>query len=221
MGKGARLVQPNGGTALNAACSAVNQPVATYLLERRHAPLNTETATGETAISPACGANENIVRLPQDAQNYQTRRAAFVRYLLRKGARVNNKRGQSPALTASLWCEPIARVLLGAGANPNTRDDARMTPLMHVVAGDDCDRDLAVALLAAGANVNLQNEMGRTALMYAAEAGDVAFLRLLLSHEANRDLRDKAGKTALDLAQAGGSAEASQVLANATKNVKP
>jgi len=98
--KGARLTQPDGGTALIDACSAVNLPVVAYLLDKKRAPLNAETRDGETALSAACAANENLVRLPQDAPNYRARRVAFVRSLLRKGARVNNRSGQSPALTA-------------------------------------------------------------------------------------------------------------------------
>jgi len=88
-----------------------------------------------------------------------------------------------------------------------------MTPLMHVVIGDDSDAVLALPLLKAGAKLDLQDADGRTALMYAAQANDAASVRLLLSRGADRDLRDKAGGTALDLAAKENATEAAALLA--------
>jgi uncharacterized protein len=66
----------------------------------------------------------------------------------------------------------VARILLGAGANPNARQSAGWTPL-HAAAHNG---DLATAelLLDAGADAAATNDEGRSVLDLATEKGDEA-----------------------------------------------
>lgn len=70
-----------------------------------------------------------------------------------------------------------------AGADPNSRDASRRTPLMVAVYG----RHTATveALIKAGADVNAFDNSRYDALTIAAVAGDLAMLKLLLASGAN------------------------------------
>jgi len=74
------------------------------------------------------------------------------------------------------------RLLLDAGADPNTRNEAGATALMWAV--DDADKTRL--LLRRGADPNVKSDDGRTALL-AATAGhpSAAVVRLLLDYGAN------------------------------------
>ena len=69
----------------------------------------------------------------------------------------------------------VAAAALGAGADPNFRDDAGRTALMNTMLSNcryTCDEELVTILLANGADPNLQDEDGNTALMLVAERTD-------------------------------------------------
>ncbi|MDP6778249.1 MAG: ankyrin repeat domain-containing protein, partial [Candidatus Latescibacteria bacterium] len=90
------------------------------------------------------------------------------------------------------------RELLSAGAPPDTRDDAGLTPLMVASSGGRVA--IVKALLDAGAGVNQKSDTGWTALMLAADVGDEAMVRTLLDANADVDASGNAGFTALVLA---------------------
>jgi hypothetical protein len=133
-----------------------------------------------------------------------------VRLLLDYGAAVDARRGDgSTALMAALaqaasaatsaqeqaalW---LARLLIGYGADVNTRDDgAGRTPLMYGVTHAGA-REL---VLAAGGAVDGRDHAGRTALMHAVLRCDLPLARALIAEGADVNARDHEGHTPLML----------------------
>ncbi len=78
----------------------------------------------------------------------------------------------------------LVGLLLDAGADPNARLEDGDTPLM--IAARDAMPEFVTLLLEHGAEVDaLHAELGYSALMLAANAGDVASVKLLLASGAN------------------------------------
>jgi ankyrin repeat protein len=108
--------------------------------------------------------------------------------------------------------QPVVRVLLEAGANPNLLSDGDdglgygMSALMFVASSFFAsNRDIiAKMLIAGGADVDLQSEKGKTAIMFAATSGSGyrACVEILVAAGANLNLRDDRGHTVLTLVAA-------------------
>jgi ankyrin repeat protein len=108
--------------------------------------------------------------------------------------------------------QPIVKVLLAAGANPNLLSDGYdglgygMSALMFVAGSFFAsNRDLiAKLLIASGANVDRQSEKGKTAIMFAAIAGSGyrTCVEILIAAGADLNLRDDRGHTVLTLVAA-------------------
>ena len=94
----------------------------------------------------------------------------------------------------------VAETLVTLGA-PVDRTDARITPLVKAVLGDQVE--MARFLIAKGADVNHVDGNGMTPLLYAAsiDFGSPAMIDMLLKAGARVDMKTKEGKTALDLAR--------------------
>jgi ankyrin repeat protein len=94
----------------------------------------------------------------------------------------------------------VAETLVTLGA-PVDRTDARITPLVKAVLGDQVE--MAKFLIAKGAGVNHVDGNGMTPLLYAAsiDFGSPAMIDMLLKAGARTDMKTKEGKTALDLAR--------------------
>jgi ankyrin repeat protein len=94
----------------------------------------------------------------------------------------------------------VARVLVDLGA-PVDRTDARITPLVKAVLGDQVE--MAKFLIAKGADVNHVDGNGMTPLLYAAsiDFGSSAMIDMLLERGARLDAKTKDGKTAIELAR--------------------
>jgi ankyrin repeat protein len=94
----------------------------------------------------------------------------------------------------------VANVLVQLGA-PVDRTDARITPLVKAVVGDQVG--MARFLISKGADVNHVDGNGMTPLLYAAsiDFGGSAMIDLLKASGARPDARTKEGLTALDLAR--------------------
>jgi len=94
----------------------------------------------------------------------------------------------------------VARVLVDLGAAVD-RTDARITPLVKAVLGDQVE--MARFLILKGADPNHVDGNGMTPLLYAAsiDFGSPAMIDLLKSSGARADARTKEGLTALDLAR--------------------
>ena len=100
------------------------------------------------------------------------------------------------------WVEG-ALLLLNRGADANSRDAQRSTPLMRAaclpseMGGSDCIR----LCFLKGAHLDVQDALGRSALHLAAERGIFDALRTLRALGANLTLRDQKGLTPLDVAR--------------------
>jgi ankyrin repeat protein len=94
----------------------------------------------------------------------------------------------------------VAETLVKLGA-PVDRTDARITPLVKAVLGDQVE--MARFLISKGADVNHVDGNGMTPLLYAAsiDFGSSAMIDMLLKSGARTDMKTKEGKTALDLAR--------------------
>jgi ankyrin repeat protein len=161
-----------------------------------------------------------------------------IEMLLASGVDINEETRFGPTLLAAAryqWLyrevrerENAVKILLGKGADPNTRDSDGRNALMVMsmentghatvifettrVAPDGkpvkvrgqfnrAVRLIGEALLQAGCDINAADSNGRTPLMYAARYNQTTAVRLLLENGANIKARDKSGMTALDLAK--------------------
>lgn len=144
---------------------------------------------------------------------------AFVRIFLAHGAPVKRPakldpgaQWISPLVTAAMArSEPVARVLLDAGADPNP-DGIR--PIATAAAqGDEA---LVALLLARRAEPDPVDREGLTPLMTAARAGHLGIVRRLLTAGADAARRDaRAGWTAAQWAANGGHDDVARLLAQA------
>jgi ankyrin repeat protein len=94
----------------------------------------------------------------------------------------------------------VAETLVTLGA-PVDRTDARITPLVKAVLGDQVE--MAQFLIAKGADVNHVDGNGMTPLLYAAsiDFGSPKMIDMLLKAGARTDMKTKQGKTPLELAR--------------------
>jgi ankyrin repeat protein len=102
--------------------------------------------------------------------------ADAVRLLLARGAACDVHgtgwmQGTALHSAASASQTTIVRILLDAGADPNTRQRHEYTPLHSAAA--NADLESIEALLAAGADVAAANDEGDTALTLAESSGDL------------------------------------------------
>ncbi len=96
----------------------------------------------------------------------------------------------------------ILRFLLDHGASPSRKGVNGFTPLIYLCRADKGEQpDKVRLLLDYHAPVNEPGPKGRTALHYAAAAGFVEVMTILLDHDANHRIRDHQGETPLALAR--------------------
>ncbi|KAL0639479.1 hypothetical protein Q9L58_001508 [Maublancomyces gigas] len=140
----------------------------------------------------------------------------------------------------------IVTLLLGTGASLTTRNDLLQTPLHTACATTDANPEIISALIVAGSNVEVTAHLfprsvnfgtigpvfGRWAvnafavdtevslLHYAANAGNVAVMRLLLEAGASVDVRTRSGVRALDLGVMHARKEVVEVLVAAGADVR-
>jgi ankyrin repeat protein len=131
----------------------------------------------------------------------------IVRYLLSKGAKVNEKlTGGVTVLNLPAYQGDLEtlEVLIAAGGDVNAVDDIGYTPLKHAVMGRKPE---SIRLLVAkGAKVNqapTKMNAGETALHVAIDRGFPDIVKLLLELKANPNAKAKFGGTPLQAAQKG------------------
>lgn len=99
------------------------------------------------------------------------------------------------------------RSLLAAGADVEARNELRQTPLHVACATQDVNPQLVTMLIANGANINRNSDLhshwyewGVKPIQYAANAGNLQVVRMLLFANAEVDTRTRNGMRPLDLA---------------------
>lgn len=103
---------------------------------------------------------------------------------------------QKAAETGNLM---LLRARLQSGDDPNARDTARRTPLIHAVRAGQLGA--VRILIASGADVNARDVNGVTALIEAAEHGRLKSGALLIHAGADVNIRTRGLGTALDAAE--------------------
>ena len=89
----------------------------------------------------------------------------------------------------------MVQLVLGAGADVNSRNESKETPLMML--GEQASADIVWDLINAGAKVELKDEEGDTALIDAAREKNLPVLTALLHSGAKVDAKNNEGQTAL------------------------
>lgn len=109
----------------------------------------------------------------------------IVQYLLKKGADINTQQTSgttalfvASTFTKTLSTENTVKILLDAGADPNTIYYSKSTSTENTVK----------TLIDRGVNLNMQNSVGDTALMYAIKSCLITIVKLLLQKGANPNI---------------------------------
>jgi ankyrin repeat protein len=92
----------------------------------------------------------------------------------------------------------VVKFLVAKGANVNSLDDSRYSPLFWAVWADNIDA--AKLLINLGAKVNLQNKFDESPLHIAARRASGEMAELLILNGASFDLKDSLNKTPLAIA---------------------
>jgi ankyrin repeat protein len=179
-----RCVDPGGNSALHyAALSAT--PIVCALLCDAAAPLDAVNRDGLSPLAMACAAG-----------NW-----ALARFLLERGAKMENERAQ-PALLSAAACnddDPTgAELLLKRKARVDACDALGRTALM--IAALHGNAAIAEVLIDAGAQVGATDTRGTTALMEAARSGADVVVELIAQRDSALDAADAMGRTALIIA---------------------
>ena len=126
------------------------------------------------------------------------RRKDILEFLLKHGAQV-------PAAGyyfSNTYDLDILRYLLDRGASPDQIADNGFPLLVYLCRGDKGEHPEKIELLLEyRASVNAVGPKGRTALHYAAAAGFLEVMTVLLDHGADFTIRDDQGETPLHLAR--------------------
>mmetsp|Transcript_6450 Transcript_6450/g.9735 ORF Transcript_6450/g.9735 Transcript_6450/m.9735 type:complete len:1086 (+) Transcript_6450:167-3424(+) len=99
-------------------------------------------------------------------------------------------------------CEPLVRIILNKGADPNAVNSSGATCLHYACYKDSQSKSIARMLLQNGANPEVpETSYGCTPLHYCASTGDVDFCKMLLSYGAQVGTTDYYDYTAVDYAR--------------------
>src|SRR5208337_1355982 len=147
---------------------------------KRHCWVTTLALTLLMASGLSQAAETNDSRLVEAARNQDPK---VVRTLLTQKVDVNAR--SSDGSTALLWLAhwndlDTANLLLGAGADANTANDFRTTPLSEACTNGNSA--FVRALLKSGANPNAAVATGETPLMTCSKSGSADAVRMLIEY---------------------------------------
>ncbi|KGO40297.1 hypothetical protein PEX1_034400 [Penicillium expansum] len=130
-------------------------------------------------------------------------RAAVTRILLDNGVDVNLTGYKGSLLhLAAETChksrEAVARVLIEKGANLESKNDARDTPLQ--VACESGSVEVARCLIESGADLDVRSSLYGRSLLHLASSNDLKVTKLFLEKGADPKVKDQNGETPLHLA---------------------
>jgi ankyrin repeat protein len=196
-GADANAKSPQGTTALMAAATGGNGPLARLLL-LRGADLNARSERGSTALMAAIWSD----------------RFDIAKHFLERGASVAANEGCAELMYACKFRRPdVVRLLLDRAIDPNCGTSGTSALAEAVGSGDT---DSVKLLLVKGAYVNALTKysgFGPTALHIAVSSrGNLDIVRLLLEKGADVNERDRDGNTSLILAAASGRCDIARLL---------
>jgi ankyrin repeat protein len=192
--------------------------VPTFLPRRDDVfPLETAVAAGDRRQVEAlihAGTNVNAMGPVGETAIWSARTPEVAKMLVAAGASVEAPADGFTALMSAVRGHDLGTVqaLLAVGANPNARDDAGCTPLLHALHAPLFRQDvpstaLIAELLRAGAQVNVKDREGLAPLMKAVQGGWPDIVRMLLGARADVNARNNKGATALSMAEQHGETE--------------
>lgn len=94
----------------------------------------------------------------------------------------------------------IVQEAITEGANVNSKDDRRFTPLMIAATYDSVE--IGKLLIDNGADLNAKNQYGNTALIISILSKSLETAKLLIEADADLNIQNNLGNTALILAEA-------------------
>lgn len=129
----------------------------------------------------------------------------LARALIQKGADPNVEhgvaKGWTPLRRSVIRSNlELAKMLVAAGANPQTTDQNGESILFHI-NWDEAGSELLEYLLSIGIDINRQSDAGHTVLMKQVSFRRVEAVKRILAAGADISLKDKNGNTALDYAE--------------------
>lgn len=146
----------------------------------------------------------------------------IIKSLINAGAGINalNMNGESAlhlALHPGYSDTSIATILIENGAETNTADNEKMTPLHMAVGRDSAVKDedvakLVLLLLEAGADANAKDWEGNTPLIIATEQRQYLSVSILLENGAHVGVSNFSGITALHVAVTNGDIRLEELL---------
>lgn len=110
-------------------------------------------------------------------------------------------------------CEPLVRIMLNKGADPNALNTSGACPLHFACYKESMSKNIAKLLLQNGANPEIsETSFGCTPLHYCASTGDVDFCKMLISYGAHVGTYDYYQYTCVDYAREANMREAAVFL---------
>lgn len=131
--------------------------------------------------------------------------------------------GGTPLLLAALkrGHTVVAKIVLGAGVEVNSRDAVGLTPLLVACGKTTIGyKTIAEGLIAKGANVNVRHRLGFTPLLLALSGGMFDIAQMLIEHGADIHATTAKNETTLDLARTFDTPEAAAMVALLQQRLK-
>ena len=153
------------------------------LLEKKGVDIN-KIYGGTTILLYACYKNVEI---------------NFIKYLVSKGANVNdkNKIEETSLMMASYFGNnDVVEFLISKGANVNSKNIKGLDSLMYACQLEN-NKDIVEFLLRNGANIYEKANNGDNSLIFATSKGNIDVVNLLLKEDAKNNKKNKLGNNVL------------------------